>query len=86
MKKLVITCIFFWCLFFTYNARGHDTGEVLSDETKRLIHQLTISITHEVFDKLPAIFDSISAEMRSQADTKYKCSIQPDNYKNKKCN
>ena len=44
MKKLVITCIFFWCLFFTYNARGHDTGEVLSDETKRLIHQLTIFV------------------------------------------
>ena len=86
MKKLVITCIFFWCLFFTYNARGHDTGEVLSDETKRLIHQLTINVTHEVFDKLPAIFDSISAEMRSQVDTKYKCSIQPDNYKNKECN
>ena len=86
MKKLVFACLSCWALFFTYGVKAHETGEVVKDETARLIHQLTINITHELFKSMPAILDSISAEMRRQADKEYKCSIQPDNYKNKECN
>ena len=85
MKKLVIVCLFCWALFFTYGVKAHETGEVVKDETARLIHQLTNNITHELFKRMPAILDSISAEIRRQADKEYKCSIQPDNYKNKEC-
>ena len=86
MIKLIIASIFCWALFFTYNAQAHDTGKVVSDETKRLIHEMSINITHEIFRNLPAIFDSISATMRQEIDKEYKCSIQPDDYKNKECN
>ena len=85
MKKLIFVCLFCWVLFFTYGVKAHDTGEVVKDETARLIHQLAINLTNEMFRSMPAILDSISAEMRRQADKEYKCSIQPDNYKNKEC-
>lgn len=55
------------------------------DNTERLLHQLTINITDEIFRNLPAILDSISADIRQEIDKKYKCSIQ-DDYKNKECN
>ena len=42
-------------------------------------------ITDEIFRNLPAILDSISADIRQEIDKKYKCSIQPDDYKNKDC-
>ena len=74
--------------FFTYNAQAHDTGKVTvsyTDNTERLLHQLTINITDELFRHLPAILDSISATMRQEVDKEYKCSIQPDDYKNKEC-
>ena len=39
------------------------------------------------FEKhLPSILDSISAQLRSEADKKYKCALQSDEYKNKECN
>jgi len=88
MIKLIIASIFCWALFFTYNAQAHDTGKVVVsyvDNTERLLHQLTINITDEIFRNLPAILDSISADIRQEIDKKYKCSIQPDDYKNKEC-
>ena len=47
MIRLVTICVFCWALFFTYNAQAHDTGKVVSDETKRLIHEMSIKI-HEM--------------------------------------
>ena len=44
MIRLVTICLFCWALFFTYNAQAHDTGKVVSDETKRLIHQMSIKV------------------------------------------
>jgi len=35
-------------------------------------------------EHMPNILDSISAELRQEADKKYKCSLQGD-YKNKEC-
>ena len=89
MIKLLTICVFCWALFFTYNAQAHDTGKFTvsyTDNTERLLHQLTINITDELFRHLPAILDSISADIRRQIDKEYKCSIQPDDYKNKECN
>ena len=57
------------------------------DETARLIHQMTINITNEVFRNLPNILDSISAKLREEADLRYKCSLQGNwiTYANKEC-
>jgi hypothetical protein len=88
MKKLygiLALSLFCWVLFFAHNVKSHETGEVVKDETARLIHQMSINITNELFKSLPAIFDSISAEIRMKADKEYNCSLQPDNYKNKEC-
>ena len=85
MKAFLIACLFCWALFFSYGVKAHDTGEVVKDETARLIHQLAINLTHEMFRSMPAILDSISAEMRQEADRMYKCSLQDENYKNKEC-
>jgi hypothetical protein len=81
--SLLIIFIFF--AFAHQQAKGHDTGQVISDETKRLIHQMSINVTHGIFRNIPSIFDSVSATIRQQVDKEYKCSIQPDDYKNKEC-
>ena len=86
MKKLVFACLLCWGLFFTYGVKAHDTGEVVKDETARLIHQLTINMTHELFKSMPAILDSISAEMRRQADKEYKCKLLENGGMNDGCN
>jgi len=87
MKKLVFVSLFCWAAFFSYNAKAHETGKVLDDETARLIHQMTINITNEVFRNLPSILDSISAKLREEADLRYKCSLQNNwiTYANKEC-
>ena len=85
-RNIIFVIILSAFLYFihTSTVKAHDTGEVVKDETARLIHQLAINLTHEMFRSMPAILDSISAEMREQIDLKYKCSLQ-DDYKNKEC-
>ena len=39
-----------------------------------------------MFKSLPNILDSISAQLRQEADKKYKCSLQSKDYKNEECN
>ena len=87
-RNIIFIIILSAFLYFihTGTVKAHDTGKVVTDETARLLHQLTINITDEIFRNLPAILDSISADIRQEIDKKYKCSIQPDDYKNKECN
>ena len=87
MKKLVFVSLFCWAAFFSYNAKAHETGKVLDDETAKIIHQMTINITNEVFKDIPNILDSISAKLREEADLRYKCSLQGKwiTYANKEC-
>ena len=63
MKKLVIACLFCWALFFTYGVKAHDTGEVVKDETARLIHQLTINITHAHICSICFIIEHINLSL-----------------------
>ena len=75
------------CIFYISKAKAHETKQVLDDETARLIHQMTINITNEVFKNIPNILDSISAKLREEADLRYKCSLQGKwiTYANKEC-
>tara|TARA_Y100000992_G_scaffold176614_1_gene119056 strand:- start:56 stop:328 length:273 start_codon:yes stop_codon:yes gene_type:complete len=85
--KMIFIITLTACLFYISQAKAHDTKQVLDDETARLIHQMTINITNEVFRNLPNILDSISAKLREEADLRYKCSLQGNwiTYANKEC-
>ena len=86
-RNIIFIIILSAFLYFihTGTVKAHDTGKVIGDETSRLIHQLTINLTNQIFRDMPAILDSISADIRQEIDKKYKCSLQ-DDYKNKECN
>jgi len=62
-----------------------DHAEVFTNELNTLIHQFSLDMIDIVMEHMPNILDSISAEMRKEADEKYKCSLQDKNYKNKEC-
>ena len=62
-----------------------DHAEVFTNEMNNLIHQFSLDMIEIITKNMPNILDSISAELRKQADEKYKCSLQDKNYKNKEC-
>ena len=62
-----------------------DHSEVLTNELNNLIHTFSVDMIDIIMEHMPNILDSISAELRQEADKKYKCSLQDDNYKNKEC-
>ena len=49
-----------------------DYSEILNSETQRLIHSMSLDIIDIIFETMPSILDSISAELRLQADKDYK--------------
>ena len=69
----------------TIQGNEMDHAEVLTNETKKLMHQFSIKMTEVLLQNLPNILDSISAQLRQELDKKYKCSLQGEDYKNKEC-
>ena len=69
----------------TLKGTDMDYSEILNSETQRLIHSMSLDIIDIIFETMPSILDSISAELRLQADKKYKCALQSNDYKNKEC-
>ena len=61
-----------------------DHTEVFTNELNNLIHSFTIDMMDIIMEHMPNVLDSISAELRQEADKQYKCSLQGD-YKNKEC-
>ena len=62
-----------------------DHAEVMNNELAALMHKYSIEMTTVLLQYMPSILDSISAQLRIEADKKYKCSLQSDDYKNKEC-
>ena len=62
-----------------------DKQELMADEISRLAHKHSIELIGILQEYLPAILDGIAADLRMKSDVAYKCSLQPDNYKNKEC-
>tara|TARA_B110000902_G_scaffold143650_1_gene165647 strand:- start:2 stop:331 length:330 start_codon:yes stop_codon:yes gene_type:complete len=60
-------------------------AEILNAETQRQIHKMSLEIVSILFKSLPNILDGISAQLRQEADKKYKCSLQSKDYKNEEC-
>ena len=63
-----------------------DEKELMADEISKLAHRHSIELISILQAYLPAILDGIAADLRMKSDLQYKCSLQPDNYKNKECN
>ena len=69
----------------TIQGNDMDHTEILTNELNALIHKFSIDMIEIITKNMPNILDSISAEMRKEADKKYKCSLQSEDYKNKEC-
>ena len=66
-------------------SKDMDHTEVFTNELNNLIHTFSVDMIDIIMDHMPSILDSISAELRQEADKQYKCSLQDDDYKNKEC-
>jgi len=64
-----------------------DYQSLLSTETQKIIHQMSLDMINIVFQTMPDILDGISSQLRQEADLRYKCSLQNDwiTYANKEC-
>ena len=62
-----------------------DEGAIMNAEIQKLVHNFSMEIIAVFSNNLPSILDSISAELRANADKNYKCALQSDDYKNKEC-
>ena len=62
-----------------------DHSALLQAELTRLAHRNSIELINILQDYLPAILDGVAADLRQKSDLEYKCSLQPDNYKNNEC-
>ena len=69
----------------TIQGNEMDHAEVFTNELNTLIHQFSLDMIDIIVEHMPNILDSISAELRKEADQKYKCSLQDKDYKNKEC-
>ena len=69
----------------TIQGNEMDHAEVFSHELNALVHQFSLDMIEIITKNMPNILDSISAELRKEADKKYKCSLQSEDYKNKEC-
>ena len=71
----------------TQTIQGNEMNhaEVFSHELNALVHQFSLDMIEIITKNMPNILDSISAELRKEADKKYKCSLQSEDYKNKEC-
>ena len=58
---------------------------VLEAEIQKIAHTFSLEMISAFEKHLPSILDSISAQLRANADKKYKCALQSDDYKNKEC-
>ena len=62
-----------------------DHSKLMEAEISKLVHTNAIELIN-IFQKyLPAMLDGIAADLRQKSDLEYKCSLQPDNYKNNEC-
>ena len=62
-----------------------DHSAVMNAEVQKLMHNMSLEIIQVIFNNMPNILDGIAADMRLKADKNYKCSLQPEEYKNKEC-
>jgi predicted MPP superfamily phosphohydrolase len=62
-----------------------DHTEVFTNELNTLMHKFSLDMLDIFLEHMPNILESVQKELKLEADKRYKCSLQDDNYKNKEC-
>ena len=62
-----------------------DHAEVMTNELNALMHKFSLDMLDIFLEHMPNILDSVQKELKLEADKRYKCSLQDDDYKNKEC-
>ena len=62
-----------------------DHTEVFTNELNALMHKFSLDMLDIFLEHMPNILDSVQKELKLEADKRYKCSLQDDDYKNKEC-
>ena len=62
-----------------------DHTEVFTNELNDLMHKFSLDMLDIFLEHMPNILDSVQKELKLEADKRYKCSLQDDDYKNKEC-
>ena len=62
-----------------------DHTEVFANELNTLMHKFSLDMIDIFLEHMPNILESVQKELKLEADKRYKCSLQDDNYKNKEC-
>ena len=62
-----------------------DHTEVFTNELNALMHKFSLDMLDIFLQHMPNIIDSVQKELKLEADKRYKCSLQDDDYKNKEC-
>jgi hypothetical protein len=71
----------------TQAIQGNDMNhtEVFTNELNALMHKFSLDMLDIFLEHMPNILDSVQKELKLEADKRYKCSLQDDDYKNKEC-
>ena len=71
----------------TQKVQGNDMDhtEVFTNELNALMHKFSLDMLDIFLEHMPNILDSVQKELKLEADKRYKCSLQDDDYKNKEC-
>ena len=62
-----------------------DHTEVFTNELNTLMHKFSLDMLDIFLEHMPNILESVQKELKLEADKRYKCSLQDDDYKNKEC-
>ena len=68
------------------NDTNIDVNALMSYELEKLAHKYSIEMVSILQAYLPAILDGVMAELRLQADEKYKCALLKDSNIKDDCN
>ena len=71
----------------TQAIQGNDMNhtEVFTNELNALMHKFSLDMLDIFLEHMPNILESVQKELKLEADKRYKCSLQDDDYKNKEC-
>ena len=86
MKYLLIFAAIMWVAFFCTNTKAHEEWITKKEsDTEKILDDMTMEIIDIIFSNMPDLLDALEKELRVRKDKRYKCWLQPKEYKNKDC-
>ena len=68
-----------------FNRQNVTSSKERTNELNALMHKFSLDMLDIFLEHMPNILDSVQKELKLEADKRYKCSLQDDDYKNKEC-